>query len=454
MYLRNRLYYPKFILLCFCILISCEDQKNDVYLNDAIKVSNWLETQKRNLDQDSIWWDLKETKTVSLSMSQGVASKLLFYLNLYNESKDKKYLNDINDAAQYIISHQESNLDSIRSKRNYASLYGNLSGSIFSILEVYKLTSDQAQLSFVQEMTKKLDSLSQHDDGRYWNDFNDILNGASGTGLLLLDIYESIKYSLALDMTREIAETLVKRAKQRESGFYWNVNNSENGMNLPNFSHGTAGVGYFFGRLYELTGEANYLNIAKKAGKYLDEIALETDSLYLLPYSYPIEDWSKDYDLGWAHGPAGAARFYYQMWKITNEDEWLNKVKKSAFSIIKSSFPFQKGNAFPLRDFSYDQRFGLAGIIDFFIYLDRNKLYKNEAYLDDLINELYRLSSSTEELMYWELPGHNFMRNKGKSLSYTGYFYGVSGLGMNLINFYNLRDGKNKMILFSDNPFE
>lgn len=411
--------------------------------------------QKTGGAEENIWVDEIGDEKVSLSLSSGVSGKVLFYLELFLATKDNTYLNEAIHGCKYIASHLPVNVNEAQSVRNSTSLYGDISGSAFVLMEAYKITKDEQWKYSVDHCLMLLDSLSMKSDGRYWNAFNDILVGSAGTGMLLLYLHKETGEDRPLQLALEAAKVLEQRAIRESDSLYWYIN-QDNEINLPNFSHGAAGIGYFFASLYDETGDENYLNQALEVAKYLDLIAWKPDDSFLLPYGFPDYGWEREFDIGWAHGPAGTARFFYKLWQITKDDKWLKIIRECANGINYSGLPETPNDKFGSTSFPVDMRFGLGGVVDFYISLSRHEILEpDDIYLERLITSLDEQSMIQENVKrYWQIERYGFIGgDKGAPATFTGYFYGAAGLGLLYIKLHNLKTQSNEVINIPDDPF-
>ena len=425
------------------------------HLHNAKKVANWLKVRKIESPHGKMWVDEIGKEKISLSLSSGVAGKVLFYLELYQSTGNKEHLHEASLGCQYLLSNLPQTLEQAQAIRNGSSLYGTISGSAFVLMEAYKITKNEDWKNKVQDCLKLLDELSQQADGRYWNNFNDVLVGGAGTGLFLLYLYEELGNPIALKMAQEAAELLEQRAIQNKDSLYWHFN-QEAAINLPNFSHGAAGIAYFFARLYEHTQTTHYLEMAKAIAQYLELIAWKPEDSFLIPYGFPDYDWEREYDIGWAHGPAGTARFFYKLWQITQEKKWLDLVEACAKGIELSGLPNNPKEHFGASPFPIDMRFGLGSVIDFYIHLEKLKVLQNkDEYLRQLVKTLNdKALQPTPSQRHWNIARYGFMGGtKNEPATFTGYFYGAAGLGRLYIKLYRLKHNLDMGITLPDNPF-
>lgn len=443
------------ILVCLLSLCSSCSSTHHQYLTEAKKAANWLSQQKVQSNAQGIWVDEIGSEEVSLTLSNGVPSKVLFYLDLYLATKDEQYLQEATQGCEYIVDQLPENLEEAKAIRNSASLYGPIAGSAFVLTEAYQITGEQRWKTSVDHCVTLLDSLSIQPDGRYWNHFNDVLIGSAGTGLFLLYQYDTFQEPKTLQIAKEAAEELEQRAVRAPDTLYWSIN-QETDMNLPNFSHGAAGIGYFFARLYEATDDTHYLEIARQVADYLELIAWKPDGAFLLPYGFPDYGWEREYDIGWAHGPAGTARLFYKLWQITKDEKWLELVRQCSNGIKKSGLPGLPNEPFGTTEFPVDMRFGLGSVIDFYIGLAQQGLLPpNDRYLATLLEALDEKSITDDQKKYWQIKRYGFMGGEeGAPATFTGYFYGTSGLARLYVKLHNLTKDSPTGISLPDNPFK
>jgi Lanthionine synthetase C-like protein len=74
------------------------------------------------------------------------------------------------------------------------------------------------------------------------------------------------------------------------------------------------------------------------------------------------------YYLGWCHGPAGTARLFYQLHRVTGAAEWRTWVERSARGILTSGIPETQTPGFWN---NVGQCCGSAGVGEFFLALHR-----------------------------------------------------------------------------------
>src|SRR4030095_1771490 len=77
--------------------------------------------------------------------------------------------------------------------------------------------------------------------GVEWNDSTHIISGSAGTGLYMLRASATLQNSAARDVAIRAGRRLVEREFRSGDASFWMASSSFP-RNMPNFSHGTAGV--------------------------------------------------------------------------------------------------------------------------------------------------------------------------------------------------------------------
>ncbi len=431
-------------LLCL-VLASCQladEPESSVYLDAAVEVAAWLSAQARH---DQIIPDQAFSDTTATSsLGAGASGRILFFLELFQATKDPRYLARAEAEADVVLLQVAG-----RAEDNEAALglYNGVAGGIVALTALQRLVPAERFEDALSRLTPMLMRPSV-------SSINDVIVGAAGRGLTLLEVADSGQRAEVLSVATVIGDTLIGRAKSEGIGLYW-LRAEDMEFNLPNFSHGTAGVGFFFARLHEATGRPEYLEVARSAADYLVQIADHDDGLFLVPYGVPNEGFSTNYDIGWAHGPAGTARLFYQLWKITGEERYLDQVEANARTLVAAGVPIASSDTLRWAGpFRIDQRFGTSGAVTFLLGLNRVRpkaAYEQlaRAILDDIIAR----STLHDDSRYWSLPRYGFQGNRGEEASYTGYFYGAAGLGLSLLHMHYAHIGQSAVIAFPDDPF-
>ena len=425
------------------------------YLDAAIETADWLDGVGREHD-DLRWWPdwVEQPDQVNPSLGSGVGGPIVFYLALANATGDDRYRETAVAGGRYLLDTLPQLLAAAADARSPGGLYGGLPSVALTLDAVFHATGDS---TFRHAAVGTLEHLHQLvrvvDDGVEWAPYNDVLFGSAGTGLFLIHAGREWGHPPSLDLARQIGETLLIRAEPAEVGLTWRLRQDRE-IYLPNFSHGPAGIGFFLATLSQVFDDPRYLAAAIAAGDYLVSIARTDDGGFILPYSVPNGEFNASWDVGWAHGPAGSARLFYTLWRITGNDRWWDVVARSVVALQNSGLPGAAAAEFETDRFRIDQRFGLAGVAMFL--LDLYQATNDGAYHAfgrEVVDSILTQSTIDSTGRHWTIPQYGFMPAEGEPASFTGYFYGAAGFGLALLRADGASQGIRWEEALPDNPW-
>jgi len=249
------------------------------------------------------------------------------------------------------------------------------------------------------------------------------------------------------ELATQDAYRLIELGLTEKNGTKWRMSPSFARL-MPNFSHGTAGIAYFFATLYTETRRPEFLEAALAGAKYLRAVAKTDNDVCLIFHNEPE---GKDlYYLGWCHGPVGTARLFYRLYQATGDRVWMDWVKKSALGIMQSGIPEKQTPGFWN---NVSQCCGSAGVAEFFLSLHR--VTNDPAYLEfskRVTAKLLSKATLDRDGMRWIQAEHRVRPEL--LVAQTGYMQGAAGIGMLLLHLDSFQHGKKATIIFPDSPFD
>jgi lantibiotic modifying enzyme len=221
-----------------------------------------------------------------------------------------------------------------------------------------------------------------------------------------------------------------------------------NARNLPNFSHGTAGVAYYLTTLYRRTQDRRALNAALAGARYLTEAADRSDGGFRVFHADP--DGLDRFYLGWCHGPPGTGRLFYQLWRATGGASWRDLYLSCARSVLTSGVP-QAMN--PGLWNNVGQCCGSAGIADFLLHAsgvlgDNAYLAQAEALTRDL------LARGVLDDRGLRFPQAEHRVKPDLVVAQTGFMQGAAGVGLWLLRLHGFATNRGTSVAFPDSPYE
>ena len=379
------------------------------FVEYAQQTASWIKTTGQISKFGKTWNqspDSKEDFTdypmlTPKSLYGGSAGVGLFYLRLYQATKNEEYLEEAKSAAKEIIETDEgvsfyertlnskasgSKLVHVKNMPGWAAGYYNgRTGGGYFIIKLYELTQNDEYKNYAVKVADDLLSAAKKsDEGIYWSEQNDLC-GDAGFVTYLADIYKLTGDKKYLEAAVSFGNFLLSKGKSAPNGGkYWNVVDLTI-IDFPkdvfwvNNAHGTSGVGWIFAILYKISKDEKFLEAAREAAKYIEGIAVGDENAVLVPYLDSLERGpsTEFYYLSTCHGPAGTSLLFHLLYKITGEKEYLDWVLRLSRGIIKAGAPeiFSRG-------YWQSQALccGTPGLLEHFVSV--YKLTKNTEFLE------------------------------------------------------------------------
>jgi lantibiotic modifying enzyme len=422
---------------------------------DAHSVARWVRTIAVDTEEGRYWpADALSPSEADVELGDGTAGVVLFWIAMHRAEPHGGFLEDVRRGADYLAAHARTSIDPAAPGAWTTGLYGPIAGSAFALHEAYKLTGDERHRNAALRLVELLHSTAQRDAaGASWGNNHDVLSGAAGTGLFLLYAAREMGHTASGELAAEAGRKLLRRAvPDSRGGITWKVS-YESRFVLPNFSHGTAGIAYFLASLYELKRDPAFLDGALAGAAWLETVGDRSDDGFRVFYGWPDARWERRYDIGWAHGPAGTARLFFKLWKISGEQKWLDLVKAGARSLRNSGLPVSPKGEYG-KEFDRTQRFGTAGVVRFF--LDLYATTGERADLDfaiRLADDIRGASIRQKDSLKWASKRYGFMERPNELAEFSGYFYGAAGYGLMLLGVDGAIEKEPWTLRLPDDPF-
>jgi lantibiotic modifying enzyme len=430
-------------------------------LDGAQEAGRWIRSAQKDSAQGRYWLPEPDhpEKATTVSPINGVysgsAGIVLFFLQLAKATGDSTYLEDAKRGADYLVeTWPDLSTAKQRLPGTNLSLYNGLSGVAFVLTETWKTTGDSRYRTAALLATQTLANAAKPaGSGVAWSESPGII--ADGSVILhLLYAARAFEREDYRNLAAAGGRRLLELAEpQSPAGIRWKgVPPSLLGLPeetyFPNFELGTAGIAYVLARLYEETGEPRFLEGAKQGAIHLQQIATVRGAGALIPYRYPnLHD---VYYLGFCHGPAGTARLFYQLYKVTQDKAYLEWTETLARGVMNSGIP---ANQTPGFWNVICQCCGSAGVTEFFLGLwasTGNSEYY--AFANDLADQALSRQTNFDgkgsrwyqawtRVKPWEVTAE------------TGYSIGAAGVGTALLHAFLAQSGRYDTIALPDNPF-
>lgn len=272
----------------FFILALYDHLKDEKYLDFAIRLHEDLVKTARKSDKGIYF-----SGDVDLFSDAGY---ILYEIELFKKTSDKKYLNTAQDITDYIINSAIKDANgNIFWKANDLSKVGMPDGSIYPGLS----------------------------------------HGSAGIAYAIATLYEYDSDSVKLEVAKSASEFLLSIADEVGDGILIPYLYTENevdkaawqGKYYAGFCHGPAGTALLYYKLYKITKEDKYLKIVKKLSQGILELNAPE-----------LNSWGLWDSKCWCCGTPGLIEHFTWMSEITGDDKYLLYAKRSAARVIADSF--------------------------------------------------------------------------------------------------------------------
>lgn len=406
----------------------------------------WKQSPEPGNDYDS---DLVLSRTSIYGGSAGVG---LFWLQLYEVTGDEKYLQEVEDAADYILNTYEGPAFFKRVLTSAAegvwpvagwgtSVYAGPAGGAILLYELYEKTGKEKYRDFLTTTADDaIEAAIEDEHGLHWSDEADLMSDASYV-FFFLYVYRKTGDNKYLEAAKKVlAYTDTRIVHAREGGIYYlNLDLRKVGWEsdktvFPNYSHGAAGTAYLNVLLYEETGDEAYLDKAKEVVKFLAVIAEGDENGALIPYLYnPDRGTFKEfYYLATCHGPVGTTILFRKLYDATGDKQYLEWVDVLTKGILRAKAPLEHTPGYWN---SYCLCCGAPGVLIHFVKTAEalgNEEYLKQARLtaDKLIGDSWNDEKGRRWYAAWTRKMPSFVE------TYTGLYSGAAGVGYSFLSLY------------------
>jgi lantibiotic modifying enzyme len=230
-------------------------------------------------------------------------------------------------------------------------MFTGAAGWGLTFLAFHLRTGDAKLLERACQAGEHLMKTAEHSDaGLFWRDPSDgttplgFAYGGSGAAFFLLSLWRVTGEARYLEVARRAMDFEVAHGQAKEGGLVWGVN-TESQSHRPYWLRGGAGVASTLIRFFEALGEERYLELAQKAARGCAVFFAAAPHLF--------------------EGLASMGETLLDMYRVTGEPRYLEQARKKAVQTLLFRIDRPEGVAFPgrfLLRISHDYGMGGAGI--------------------------------------------------------------------------------------------
>lgn len=439
MSIRHTIQRQSFLVLLWVFIFFSAGAQSSNPLDDALKIEKWLRSIRVVRPEGIVWPVAPPDTTTTIELYSGTAGIVLFYLELYQATHNESFLAEARSGAEYIMAVA----DHRKPEYYQLGLYTGEAGILYTLNKVFEVTHFRKYREGAQRSLERLTAATKlTGDVADWR-YNDIVYGAAGIGLELLQLENKQGLPLAIQTGNGVLAHALPSAHGKK--WYMDTAMVRQKYYMPNFSHGTAGVGYFLVKLFQQTNNKTYLDAAMAAAEELKSLENSDDWVY----HHDAEDGKNLFYLSWCHGPAGTARFYYLLYQVTKDESWKQRIRTAAKAMMVCGIPDKQ---LPGYWNNVSVCCGTASVASFF--LDLYSLFGDKEYLDfsrTMTQNLMARATPDGEGLKWIQAEHR--RYPDLLQAQTGMMQGAAGIGLWLLRLNAFEKKQKRLVKLPDDPF-
>lgn len=429
--------------------IANDDRTEAVLASDVLllaeEIGQWLADQRVPTSAGVAWPDdALNPDNTGYDLASGVAGKVLYFVALYRATANDEYLDLALGGADYLAALLHDS-NAFNSNARKASLYSGIGGIGVALVHAQAHAHHAKYADALDRVISLLDEWRVDDSqGTYWSDeYNDLIFGDAGTILFLSWYAEQTGDERALDMAVSGAHFILGQGNDMANGKSWYFRRSKL-FNLPNFSHGTAGVAYVLATVGAQTNDEALQRGAQAGFNYLKSIAEAENGLLRIPYGWGSDSWDGLYEFGWAHGLAGTISLFIRLQETGIDEVAASEYESLARHTLESiGLTGRLESPFAEPSTPFDLRFGRAGVLA--------RLDDGQAGLrNDIWAQIEQAAIRDAGTAYWEVNAPEFMG--GGRAAYTGLFHGAAGIGLAMLRMHAQMTGRQHYVDLPDYP--
>jgi lantibiotic modifying enzyme len=397
------------------------------YLDAALRAEHWIRSSAIDTAKGRTWpavpGDAKRG-TPESTLYSGAPGVVLFYLELHAFTGERRFLDEAVRGAVDIAAAIPESGAAVRE----AGLYEGLAGHVFMLQAAHRASGREEFAAAARRAAKAIAAAAKPlGDGVAWNDVTDIISGSAGIGLALLTERDLLG-DQALDLARRTGDHLVALAKPVTEGQRKWMMDPTFPREMPNFSHGTAGIAYFLATLSAHGGERRHLDAALDGARYLKAIAAPSGDGFVIRHHG--DDGAQLFYLGWCHGPAGTSRLWQRLAALDRGGKWGETEDGGARGLIAQGVPEQRTAGFWN---NMSQCCGNAGVAEYFLERFRRGGRADDlAYARRQADDLLRRGATDGDAERW-VQAENRVSPLDVAAQ-TGWMQGAAGVGAMLLH--------------------
>ena len=270
-------------------------------------MGDYVTSEAEQTDAGSRWSTIGYfgTSEYSPEVFSGVAGIVLFLADLGRITGSRTYLDLARDGARWIDQTMQANHGGIG---RYKGLYSGYSGHGLAMLHAGQAAGDG---SLVALALARADALSETSYGGL-----ELMYGAAGIGIFLLRCFQEAPAARYLDEAVRAGAYLLDSAEPDGDRLRWLIELGRTATYQMGMAHGAPSIGYFLAELYRFTNDERFRDGALGAARWLQSAAVDTEHGAGWP-SHLGDDEPPRFQ--WCKGAPGIGLFFSRTHEITGD---------------------------------------------------------------------------------------------------------------------------------------
>jgi lantibiotic modifying enzyme len=394
-------------------------QSDRPFLDMALRCARWIDASAQTTG-DGVAWPADPLKPAAIGLDayNGMPGVISFFARLWHATGDERWRERARLGGDYLIAESRR-----QDARLADGLYTGGAGLAATFHMLAELRVAPAFGDAARAMTDRLRRRGRAIDGGIeWTGGYDIIGGAAGIGLWLLQAAATWKDPAHTDLAVRAGRRLLAAGQPSEGGLMWFPAPAVT-RNYPNFSHGTAGVAYFLATLYQHTKDQAFLDGALAGAKYLDAVATRRNGARAI--FHVTGGGENRFYLSWCHGPVGTARLFYRLFQITADRRHRSTIDELTAWVLESGAPEQSSDGYWN---NISQCCGDVGIGQYCLDLARTfGLQSLDALRSRVVAHLRARAADDAAGLRWVQAEHRVQPEN--LVAQTGFMQGAAGVG-------------------------
>ncbi|THA34581.1 hypothetical protein E6R18_07370 [Streptomyces sp. A1277] len=266
-------------------------------------------------------WPVSTTagQTDPCTVQQGAAGPLAVLTRYFELTADPRLPDLISTAGHWVAERTDT-----RSTRPGLHFGGR--GTAWALYDAGRAIDDPALVEHALALALAPQEPALH---------HDITHGTAGSGMAALHLWHRTGDPRFAELAADAADRLASAAQRGPSAVSWAVPaealTGESGKRYLGFAHGSAGIGCFILSTAVVSQRQEHLDLAVEVGEHLLHSAVSIGETVQWP-AQAADEPTAPY---WCHGAAGIGTFLVRLWQVTGDNRFGDLARRSTRAVME-----------------------------------------------------------------------------------------------------------------------